>query len=152
VYNILPSAEKKELYPGDREDVIDFSLPGHEQKLLEGWYALEGVFGNKYRWIGGRAGAMLKPSHAGPQKVRVRGHAPEGRRITIELFANGAPAGQWTLDRNGLFIVEANVPAADSYKIDVKASPVWKSPNDERELTVTLSMLRLVPQDDSAIS
>ena len=37
---MLPSAEKKELYPGDRDDVIDFSLPGHESKLLDGWYAI----------------------------------------------------------------------------------------------------------------
>ena len=42
VYNVLPSAEKKELYPGDRDDVIDFSLPGHELKLLDGWYGLRG--------------------------------------------------------------------------------------------------------------
>ncbi|MBI3282036.1 MAG: class I SAM-dependent methyltransferase, partial [Acidobacteria bacterium] len=28
VYNLLPSAERRELYPGDREDLIDFSQPG----------------------------------------------------------------------------------------------------------------------------
>ncbi len=33
VYNLLGSADKAELYPGDREDIIDFSLPGHEQRL-----------------------------------------------------------------------------------------------------------------------
>jgi SAM-dependent methyltransferase len=45
VYTVLPSAERAELYPGDREDIIDMSLPGHEKRLLEGWYELEGVFG-----------------------------------------------------------------------------------------------------------
>lgn len=157
VYNVLPSAEKKELYPGDREDVIDFSLPGHEEKLLQGWHDLEGVFGNKYRWIGKRASAILKRSSRGPLKIRIRGHAPENpfrdeKAMTIEVFANGVLAGRTALDRNGLFIVEAPLPEAESYKIEVAAAPSWKSQNDERELTVTLSMLRLVPQDDSAIS
>jgi ubiquinone/menaquinone biosynthesis C-methylase UbiE len=157
VYNVLPSAEKKELYPGDRDDVIDFSLPGHEEKLLEGWHALEGVFGNKYRWIGQRASAILKRSGSGRLKLRIRGHAPEnpfreGEAVTIEVSANGAPAGRWILERNGLFIVEADLPDADAYRVNISVSPVWKSANDERELTVTLSMLRLVPQDDSAIS
>ena len=31
VYNLLRSADKNELYPGDRDDVIDFSLPGHDR-------------------------------------------------------------------------------------------------------------------------
>ena len=52
VYNLLPSGERAELYPGDREDVIDFCLASHAERLLDGWYELEGVFGNKYRWIG----------------------------------------------------------------------------------------------------
>lgn len=157
VYNVLSSAEKKELYPGDRDDVIDFSLPGHELKLLDGWYGLEGVFGNKYRWIGRHASAILKRAGQGPQKLRVRGHAPEhpfreGRPVVVQASANGSPVGEWTLDRNGLFIVEAFLPEADEYRIDIDASPEWKGQNDERALTVTLSMLRLVPQDDNAIS
>jgi hypothetical protein len=41
VYNLLPAAERKELYPGDRGDIIDFSLPGHEKHLLGDWYDLE---------------------------------------------------------------------------------------------------------------
>jgi ubiquinone/menaquinone biosynthesis C-methylase UbiE len=157
VYNVLPSVEKKELYPGDREDVIDFSLPGHERKLGSGWHELEGVFGNKYRWIGGRASAVLKRAGAGPQKLRIRGHAPdfpfqEGKPVVIDLVANGVSVGRWTLDRNGLFVVEAALPDAEEYLVDVAVSPEWQGPNDQRKLTVTLSMLRLVPQDDNAIS
>ena len=157
VYNVLPSVEKKELYPGDREDVIDFSLPGHERKLGSGWHELEGVFGNKYRWIGARASAVLKRAGAGPQKLRIRGHAPEfpfqeGKPIVIDVSANGRPVGHWTLDRNGLFVVEADLPDAEEYRVDIAVSPEWQGPNDQRKLTVTLSMLRLVPQDDNAIS
>ena len=60
VYNLLPAALRAELYPGDRADVIDFSLPTHTAHLREGWYDLEGDFGNKYRWIGPRATAVLR--------------------------------------------------------------------------------------------
>lgn len=152
VYNLLPSAEKKELYPGDREDVIDFSLPGHEAKLGQGWYELEGVFGNKYRWIGARVTARLRPVHKIPQRLRIRGHAnerafEEGRQPQITLQVNGQRAGQWTLDRNGLFILEADLPPAEDYQIEITASPTWQAPPDSRVFTVNLSMLRLVPRD-----
>ena len=152
VYNLLPSADKKELYPGDRDDVIDFCLPSHNDKLLEGWYDLEGVFGNKYRWIGHRAAARLKRVKDGPQRLRIRGHVHEtsmkqGQPVTIEARANGTSAGKWTLDRSGLFIVEADLPDAPEYLIEVLASPTWQVPTDDRTFTINLSMLRLVPRD-----
>jgi hypothetical protein len=87
----------------------------------------------------------------------VRGHAPdrpflEGKQITLQAIANGAPVGNWTLDRNGLFVLEADLPDASEYRVDIIAAPEWRAANDERGLTVTLSMLRLVPRDDNAIS
>ena len=57
VYNLLPSRERSELYPGEREDIIDFSQPAHERHLTEGWYEVEGVFGNN---IAGSAGAQWR--------------------------------------------------------------------------------------------
>jgi ubiquinone/menaquinone biosynthesis C-methylase UbiE len=152
VYNLLPSAERKELYPGDRDDVIDFCLPGHEKKLLAGWYEIEGVFGNKYRWIGEHASARLRPVTTAPQRLRIRGHVHENslaqnEPVTIEAVVNGSPAGKWTLDRSGLFIVEANVPAADEYIVDLHCAPTWSVPTDDRVFTLTISMLRLVPRD-----
>jgi ubiquinone/menaquinone biosynthesis C-methylase UbiE len=152
VYNLLPSKEKKELYPGDSEDLIDFCLPSHAARLLEGWYELEGVFGNKYRWIGPRATAKLKRTRDIPQRIRIRGLAHEssfaqGGQPRVEVKVNGATAGTWNLDRNGLFLLEADVPAAPEYLVEVLASPVWQAPGDNRRLTVTLSMLRLVPRD-----
>ena len=153
---MLPSAEKAGLIPATgRRDRLP--LPGMSAKLDEGWYALEGVYGNKYRWIGRHASATLKPSGNGPQKLRVRGHAPdhpfrEAKPVVIQARANGEPIGEWTLDRHGLFVVEADLPDASEYRIEIVASPEWKGENDERPLTVTLSMLRLVPQDDNVIS
>ena len=152
VYNLLRSVDKKELYPGDVGDAIDFSLPGHESKLLEGWYDLEGIFGNKYRWIGASASAVLKRTKPGPQRLRIRGHAHEnalaqGEPLKAEASVNGVLVGHWTLDRPGLFILETDIPDAEEYRLDLKFSPVWRVPTDERAFTVNLSMLRLTPRD-----
>jgi ubiquinone/menaquinone biosynthesis C-methylase UbiE len=151
VYNLLPSTMRSELYPGDRDDIVDMSLAGHEAKLREGWFELEGVFGNKYRWIGERAVAVLRPLGSHPAKLRVRGFAHETsfstRPVTIEIRVNGERAGSWTLDRAGLFVLEAPVPPAVEYRVEVLAGPVWHAPGDRREITVNLSMLRLVPAE-----
>jgi hypothetical protein len=148
VYNLLPAAEKHELYPGERSDVIDFSVPGHEKALLDGWHDVEGVFGNKYRWIGPRAGLRLVPLSAEPQRLRVRGHAAEhcfeqGQPVRLEVTANGRKVGRWTLDRTGLFVLEADLEPALEYDVVIEASPVWQSPPDTRRLTVNLSLVRL---------
>ncbi len=149
VYNLLRSAEKQELYPGERSDIIDFSLPGHETALLDGWHKVEGVFGNKYRWIGPGAALRLAPLTTRPQRLRIRGHAPErcfeqGQPVRVEVHANGRRAGHWTLERTGLFVLEADLPAAPEYRVEIQASPTWQSPPDERILTVNLSSVRLI--------
>ena len=147
VYNLLPSADKAELYPGDREDVIDFCLPSHAARLLEGWYELEGVFGNKYRWIGDHAAARLRRMQSGSQRLRIRGHASEGHPVRLSASANGQKVGEWPIERSGLFVVEADLPDNPEYRIDVHASPTWTVPTDDRVFTVNLSMIRLVPRD-----
>jgi hypothetical protein len=145
VYNLLPSRERNELYPGERDDIIDFSLPSHARQLLEGWYELEGVFGNKYRWIGARAAAKLRRVASGPQRLRIRGHAsPEGVPGEVRARVNGSAAGAWKLDRPGLFVLEADVPESSEYLVEIEASPTWTVPTDDRVLSVNLSMIRLV--------
>jgi hypothetical protein len=152
VYTLLPSAERAELYPGERPDDIDFCSPEHEKHLLEGWHELEGVFGNKYRWIGPYAAAKLRRVRPGRQRLRIRGHAHEnsfaqGEPVRIEVAANGHKLHPVTLERAGLFIYEADVPDAAEYKIEVWAKPSWKAPPDDRVFTVTLSRIRLVPAE-----
>ena len=147
VYNLLPSGDRAELYPGDRADVIDFCLPSHEERLLGDWYELEGVFGNKYRWIGERAAARLVRMKPGPQRLRIRGHASEGHPVELSASANGRRVGDWKLDRPGLFIVEADSPESDDYHIDIQAGPAWSVPTDDRIFTVNISMIRLVPRE-----
>src|SRR5262245_49485399 len=104
VYNLLRSSDRSELYPGDRDDVIDFCLPSHQSRLGEGWHELEGVFGNKYRWIGPRATLKLRRVSSGPQRIRVRGHLQEqsfkqGKPVTLEISSSGISVGHWQFDR-----------------------------------------------------
>lgn len=145
VYNLLRSAERAELYPGDRDDIIDFSLPGHEKRLIGGWYALEGVYGNRFRWMGASAAARLRRVKQGPQRLRIRGHAsPQGVPGEVRALVNGSPLYTWKLDRHGLFVLEADLPDASEYVIELHAAPEWKALGDSRTLTVNLSMIRLV--------
>jgi ubiquinone/menaquinone biosynthesis C-methylase UbiE len=151
VYNLLPSAERRELYPGQREDTIDFSLPGHERQLIDGWYDIEGVFGNKYRWIGARASARLRRVKPGPQRLRIRGHAsPPAIPVELRASVNGVRVGVWKLDRPGVFVIEGGIDEheRDDYLVEIEASPVWSVPSDDRTFTVNLSMIRLVNPED----
>ncbi len=149
VYNLLPSIVKRELYPGDRGDIVDMSVPSHECALGEGWHKVEGVFGNKYRWLGPKAALRLRPVETGPQRLRIRGHASEqsfrqGEPVRVTVLANGRKAGAWTLERTGLFVLQADLEAATEYHLEILASPVWRQPPDDRPLTVNLSLIRLL--------
>jgi hypothetical protein len=148
VYNLLPARLRAELYPGDRDDAIDFSLPGHAARLREGWYELEGEFGNQYRWIGGRASAVLRPAAPGPQRLRVRGFAHAAQfdagQPAVEISVNGAPITRRSIERGGLFVIECDLPAANEYQIELAASPTFTIPGDDRIFSINLSMIRLL--------
>jgi ubiquinone/menaquinone biosynthesis C-methylase UbiE len=148
VYNLLPSVERRELYPGERDDIVDFSVPSHERHLVGDWYELEGIHGNKYRWIGERAMVRLGRVKPGPQRLRIRGHAsPPVVPGEVRATANGSPVGTWKLDRPGVFILETDLPDAPEYTVEIQASPTWTAPTDDRTFTVNLSMIRLVGPD-----
>ena len=152
VYNILSSQLRSELYPGDRADIADFSVPSHEERLRDGWYELEGVFGNKYRWMGAKASLLLKRVKDGPQQLRLRGLAidkflGQGTPPSVTVKVNGAAIGSWPIDRTGVFVLEAPVPEADEYKVDIEATPTWMVPEDDRTMSVNISMVRLQPQE-----
>lgn len=150
VYNLIRSHEKQKLYPGDCDDVIDFTVPGHETKLFEGWFGLEGSYGNKYRWIGERATAKLKPMDSEPKRIRIRGHVSANflkPGAFVKVKVNGEEVMAWQAERTGLFILEADLPPAAEYQVEILAGPLWQVPIDERRFTVTISMLRLTPRD-----
>jgi SAM-dependent methyltransferase len=152
VYNLLPSAERQQLYPGDRDDTIDFCRPGHERLLDDGWYELEGRFGNRYRWMGARANARLTPSDTQRRKLRVRGFASEqsftGKPVlTVRFSANANPVGEMRLSAPGLFVFETDLPQADSYDIAIEADPTFRIANDDRTYGVIISLIRLWESD-----
>ncbi|MBL8231010.1 MAG: class I SAM-dependent methyltransferase [Bryobacterales bacterium] len=149
VYTLIRSSERGELYPGNRADIVDCGLPGHEEKLREGWHELEGVFANKYRWIAERAVVLLKRVRPGPQKLRVRGFVPEqafqsGDPVSVHAVVNGLAAGHWLIDRPGLFVLETIVPDAAEYRVEISALPRWTVPEDDRVFSINLSLVRLV--------
>ncbi len=149
VYNLLPSAERARLYPGDRDDHIDFSLPGHETKLRSGWYELDGVYGSHYRWIGEEATAVLRPVEPGPQTLRIRGYAAEvsfrdHQVIRVSFFANGTSLGVLPLRAPGTFLYEAALPTASEYQVHLHVEPTVQVPNDDRPYGVNISLIRLV--------
>jgi SAM-dependent methyltransferase len=148
VYNLLRSTDRAELYPGDREDIIDFTLPGHERRLGDGWHELEGVYGNRWRWMSGRAEARLVRVKSGQQRIRIRGSAVDGHiPVHLVIHVNGIEVSRSVQDRPGLFVVEADVPESPEYRVSIEAGPTWQAPGDGRVLTVTVGMVRLVPRE-----
>jgi hypothetical protein len=67
--------------------------------------------------------------------------------VKLSASANGQKAGEWKLDRSGLFLVEADLPESGEYRIDIQAGPAWMNAGDPRTLTLNLSMIRLVPRE-----
>ncbi|MGQ9916687.1 MAG: methyltransferase domain-containing protein [Bryobacteraceae bacterium] len=141
VFNLLPTKLREELYPGLRPDNIDFSKPGHEGALLEGFHELEGEFGNRYRWIGPRARLRLERMRPGPATLRLQGFSPGLARIGLR--ANGTPLAKRKLERSGLFVIEAPLPEAPEYDVEIFASPTSQAPGDGRILSVNFSLIRL---------
>jgi hypothetical protein len=52
------------------------------------------------------------------------------------------------LERNGLFVLEAPVPDADELIVELRATPTWQTPEDDRVFSVNISMIRLVARDE----
>ena len=152
VFNLLPSAERRELYPGDRLDTVDFSSESHTRHLVDGWYELEGAFGGKYRWMGPTASAWLDRVAEGPQRLRIRGHLHElsfarEKAVTFHILVNGQCVTRQALDRPGLFVIEADLMEAEKFRVEIRVSPAFAAPRDERPLTANISMIRLIPRE-----
>jgi hypothetical protein len=65
----------------------------------------------------------------------------------MEVKVNGKSVGVWRPDRTGLFVLEADLAEAQEYLVEISASPVWTHPPDDREFTVNISMVRLIPRE-----
>jgi hypothetical protein len=51
------------------------------------------------------------------------------------------------LERVGLFVIEADLPGAPEYTVEIAASPTWTIPEDDRVFSVNISMVRLVGRE-----
>jgi SAM-dependent methyltransferase len=149
VYNLLPSREKKELYPGLRADVIDFTEGDCADRCLEGFHEVEGIYGNKYRWVTDRVVFRLDRVNAETRTLRVRGFVNPrmlelGEPARVRIRVNGQEVLACVLDRPGLFVLEAPLMEAESYLVEFLATPKFQVPPDQRWFTVNLSLMRLV--------
>ena len=54
---------------------------------------------------------------------------------------------QQSLERVGLFIIEADLPEAETYNIEIAAAPAWSVPGEDRCFTVNIGMIRLVDRE-----
>ena len=61
----------------------------------------------------------------------------------IEIRANGVRVAQQLLERVGLFIIEADLPEAEAYNVEIAAAPTWIAPDEDRTFSVIISMIRL---------
>ena len=55
------------------------------------------------------------------------------------MTANGELVMEFPIERSGLFILEAAVPSAAHYSVELTCSPVWQDPGDGRNLTANFT-------------
>jgi len=149
VYNLLCSQDRQELYPGLRSDVIDFSMDDCDDRLVAGFQPMEGIPGNRYRWINECATFRLTPQRPTQSRLRIRGFCSpvflaQPAPPRVEILTNGRPVSVHSVARPGLFVIETDLPRAESYEITIQASPSHQAPPDERWLTINLSLMRLI--------
>lgn len=147
VYTLLPAEDRDALYPDFNGAAADFSDPRHEILLGDGWYDVEGIHGNKYRWMAGSAWLRLTRPDPGPQRLRVRGFVHEGLPVTVGVTVNGQQLQSWRLNRPGLAVLEVDLPRAESYVVELDATPVRRPEGEDRDLSWIVSLVRLIPQD-----
>ena len=155
VYTLLPSRQRRQLYPGDDATIVDFSRPSHAASLGEGWYELEGAGGNCFRWMASRAALRLNDPQADKRRLRIRGFAHDGMlrqpdRARISVRVNGQCVYDRPLTRPGLTIVETGVVPAEHHHVEIHALPLWVPEGEDRTLTWNVSSVRLVPSDAAA--
>ena len=143
VYTLLRSADRQALYPAIAKTLSISRLRAMKSASSRAGTSWKVFLPTGNRWIGTRATARLVRVDDGEQRLRVRGHAPKAP-IKVDLRANDQAVGSWTLNRTGLFVLEADLPGATEYIVEIRASPAWTAPPDDRLLTVNVSRIRLI--------
>jgi len=59
---------------------------------------------------------------------------------------NGQQLQSWRLNRPGLAVLEVDLPRAESYVVELDATPVRRPNGEDRDLSWIVSLVRLIPQ------
>ena len=71
-----------------------------------------------------------------------------GRALSLAISVNGAALPPSPIDRPGMFVIEADVPAAARYTIEFRPSATFSPPPpDVRAIGVNIGMVRLIPRE-----
>ena len=63
------------------------------------------------------------------------------------MLVNGVSLGVQEYDRPDLFVYERDVPNMSVYELVIRPSPTFQCPPDKRVLSVSVSMIRLIPRE-----
>lgn len=109
-------------------------------RVTFGLHAVEGPDGQLFRWTSGHA-TYYRPSSDQELTLRVRSVAPFPQTVSIKL--NGAEIDRLTLADHAWRPLRYQLPPrlreSAYYKVELEVGPVWRPPNDGRELGVMLA-------------
>ena len=108
-------------------------------RVTFGLHEVEGAEDQQFRWTGGHA-TYYRPSTDTQLTLRVRSVAPFPQTVSIKL--NDAEIDRLTLTDHAWRPLRYQLPprsrASAYYKVELEVGPVWRPPNDGRELGVML--------------
>jgi len=109
-------------------------------RVTFGLHDVEGPDGQRFRWTAGHA-TYYRPSSDQQLTLRVRSVAPFPQTVSIKL--DGAEIDRLTLADHAWRPLRYQLPprlrASAYYKVELEVGPVWRPPNDGRELGVMLA-------------
>lgn len=108
-------------------------------RVTFGLHDVEGPEGQRFRWTSGHA-TYYRPSTDQQLTLQVRSVAPFPQTVSIKL--NGAEIDRLTLPdhawRRLRYQLPPRVRSSAYYKVELEVGPVWRPPNDGRELGVMM--------------
>jgi O-antigen ligase len=109
-------------------------------RVTFGLHDVEGAADQRFRWTSGHA-TYYRPSSDQQLTLRVRSVAPFPQTVSIKL--NGAEIDRLTLTDHAWRPLRYQLPPrvreSAYYKVELEVGPVWRPPNDGRDLGVMLA-------------
>jgi hypothetical protein len=109
-------------------------------RITFGLHEVEGASDPRFRWTTGHA-TYYRPSSDQQLTLQVRSVAPFSQ--TVSVILNGAEIDRLTLTDHAWRPLRYQLPPrvreSAYYKVELEVGPVWRPPNDGRELGVMLA-------------